>query len=106
MHRSKEFWTAAWKRAVRTVAQTLSASIPAGFIVTPAMVQSANWSIVWVVLAWLATGVLAGIASILTSIATGLPEIDSKKTLIERNYIDANGSVTRTEREELKNADN
>ena len=40
------------------------------------MVQQANWKVVYVVLAWLATGLISGVASILTSIATGLPEVE------------------------------
>ena len=70
-----DFIKAALIRALRTVCQTLAGALPVGFIITPTMVQNANWSMVYVVLAWLATGGLAGLASILTSIYTGLPEV-------------------------------
>ncbi len=70
-----DFIKAALIRALRTVCQTLASTLPVGFVITPVMVQDANWSMVYVVLAWLATGGLAGLASILTSIATGLPEV-------------------------------
>lgn len=75
--KSKEFWRAALVRALRTVAQTLAASLPAGIIITPVMVENADKSIIYVVVAWLATGLLAGVASLLTSIATGLPEVSA-----------------------------
>lgn len=70
-----DFFKAALIRALRTVCQTLASTLPVGFVITPVMVQDANWSMVYVVLAWLATGGLAGLASILTSVATGLPEV-------------------------------
>ena len=69
-----DFWKAAFIRAFRTICQTLASTLPVGFVVTPVMVQQANWSTVYVILAWLATGFLGGVASLLTSIATGLPE--------------------------------
>ena len=70
----KDFWKAAFIRAFRTICQTLASTLPVGFVVTPVMVQEANWSMVYMILAWLATGCLSGLASLLTSIATGLPE--------------------------------
>lgn len=70
-----DFFKAALIRALRTVCQTLASTLPVGFVITPVMVQDANWSMVYVVLAWLATGGLAGLASILTSVYTGLPEV-------------------------------
>lgn len=77
----KEFLKAAAIRAARTVAQTLASAIPVGFVITPVMIESANWSYLYIALAWLGTGLLSGIASFLTSIATGLPEVkESEKT--------------------------
>ena len=71
---NKQFWKAALIRALRTVCQSLASMLPAGFIITPVMVQNADWTIVYVVIAWLGTGLLAGLGSILTSVYTGLPE--------------------------------
>lgn len=77
----KEFLKAAAIRAARTVAQTLASAIPVGFVITPVMIESANWSYFYIVIAWLGTGLLSGLASFLTSIATGLPEVkENKKT--------------------------
>lgn len=59
----KKFLTAAAIRAVRTVAQTAIATIG-----TSAILSDVNWGIV------VSASVLAGILSILTSVATGLPE--------------------------------
>ena len=71
---SKEWWKKALVRAVKTMAQTLAGTLPMGFVVTPVMIQDANWTLVCIALAWLATGILGGIASLLTSLA-GLPEV-------------------------------
>lgn len=59
----KDFIRAAAIRAVRTIAQTAIAVIG-----TSAVLEEVNW---WAVLS---ASVLAGILSILTSVATGLPE--------------------------------
>jgi hypothetical protein len=71
------FWKAALIRALRTVAQELATTIPAGLIVTPVMIEKLDTSVLYIILAWLATGLLGGVVSILTSIATGLPEVDN-----------------------------
>lgn len=73
---SKNFWKAALIRAFRTVCQELATTIPAGLVVTPIMIQQLDISVLYVILAWLATALLGGVVSILTSIATGLPEVE------------------------------
>ena len=64
----KEFWKAAGSRAVRTMAQTAIATMG-----TSAFMQEINWYLVG------SASLLAGIISVLTSIATGLPEVEEKK---------------------------
>lgn len=59
-----EFWKAAGIRALRTICQTAVATIG-----TTAVIQDVNWILVG------SSSLLAGILSILTSIATGLPEV-------------------------------
>lgn len=61
---TKTFWKAALIRAVRTVCQTAIATIG-----TTAVLQDVNWILV------LSSSALAGLLSILNSIATGLPEV-------------------------------
>lgn len=86
---SNDFWKAALVRAGRTVAQVLAASIPADIAITATMIRNADWGVVALsVLAWLATGLLSGVASLLTSIKTGLPETETR---IEYRYMDENG---------------
>lgn len=65
---NKEFWISALIRAVRTIAQTAIATIG-----TSALIEEVNWLVV------LSASALAGILSILTSLATGLPEVEAKK---------------------------
>lgn len=62
-----EFIRAALIRAVRTVAQTAVATIG-----TSAVMSAVDWRMV------ASASVLAGILSVLTSIATGLPEVEGK----------------------------
>lgn len=61
----KKFIIAALIRALRTLAQTAVATIG-----TSALLSEVNW------IAVASASVLAAILSILTSIATGLPEVD------------------------------
>ena len=61
----KDFWVAALIRALRTLAQTAVATIG-----TSALLSEVNWGVV------ATASVLAAILSVLTSIATGLPEVD------------------------------
>ena len=63
----KDFWKAALVRSIRTIAQTA-----VGVIGTAALLSEVNW------LAVGSAALLAGILSLLTSIATGLPEVDEK----------------------------
>lgn len=64
----KEFWKAAGSRAVRTMAQTAIATMG-----TSAFMQDINWYLVG------SASLLAGLISVLTSIATGLPEVEGEK---------------------------
>lgn len=61
---NKEFWKAAVNRSIRTICQTAIAMIGT----TAVGVSDVNWKVV------LSASILAGLLSILNSIATGLPE--------------------------------
>ena len=63
----KKFLAAAGIRALRTLAQTAVATIG-----TSALLSEVNW------VAVASASVLAAILSLLTSIATGLPEVDKE----------------------------
>lgn len=62
---NKEFWKAAGIRAIRTICQTAIATIG-----TTALIEEVNWLLV------ASSAALAGLLSILNSIATGLPEVE------------------------------
>ena len=61
---TKNWWKAAGIRAVKTVAQTAAAAIG-----TTAVLSAVDWAVVG------STALLAGVLSLLTSIA-GLPEVE------------------------------
>lgn len=69
---TREFWESALIRAIRTVCQTAIATIG-----TAVVLVDVNWMYV------ISASALSGILSILTSIATGLPEVDLQKTLYD-----------------------
>ena len=75
---NKEFWKSALIRAIKTIAQTLLSTITVG-----QALSDINW------IAILSISVVAGICSILTSIVTGLPEVETDGELtIEKNEDD------------------
>lgn len=65
-----EFWKAAGIRALKTICQTAIASISTAVVLS---------DVPWVYV--LSASALSGILSVLTSIATGLPEVDLANTL-------------------------
>ena len=65
---TREFLKAAGKRAIKTVAQTAVATIG-----TSSYIGAVDWRLV------ASASLLAGILSLLTSVATGLPEVDKKE---------------------------
>lgn len=64
--KNKDFWKATAIRAIKTICQTAI-----GTIGTAAIISEVNWVYV------ASASLLAGILSVLTSIATGLPEVQN-----------------------------
>ena len=67
---TKDFWKATGIRALRTVCQTAIATIGTAMVIT-----DVNWMYV------ISASALSGLLSVLTSIATGLPEVQLEETL-------------------------
>ena len=65
---NNQFWKATLNRAVRTIAQTAVAMIG-----TSVVMSDVKWEMV------ISASLLSGILSVLTSISTGLPEVDYEK---------------------------
>lgn len=63
---NKSFWKATAIRAIKTICQTAIATIG-----TASLMSEVNWKVV------ISASILAGILSVLTSIVTGLPEVDT-----------------------------
>lgn len=63
--KSKNFWKATAIRAIKTICQAAIATIG-----TSTLISEVNWVLV------LSASGLAGLLSVLTSIATGLPEVE------------------------------
>jgi hypothetical protein len=63
--KNKKFWQATAIRAIKTICQTAIATIGTG-----KLVSEIDWKVV------ISASVVAGILSVLTSIVTGLPEVE------------------------------
>lgn len=72
-----EFWKATMIRAIKTVCQTAVATIGTAMVLT-----DVNWQMV------VSASILAGILSVLTSIATGLPEVELEEVLEDEEFGD------------------
>lgn len=63
--KNKAFWKATIIRAIKTICQTAIATIG-----TASLISEVNWLVVG------SASLLAGLLSVLTSIVTGLPEVE------------------------------
>lgn len=63
-------------RAIYTIGESLVSTIPAGFVITPVMIQSLDWSFLYVVLAWIGTALFAGFCAFVRAMVSGLPEVE------------------------------
>lgn len=88
---NKEYWKAILMRAWHAVWETAGATLPASIVITPAMIEHFDCKIFLVVLAWAATALLAGVFSIVKSLAAGVPEVQLAQTLYD---LDNKGEIT------------
>lgn len=91
---TKEFWDALLIRAIHAVWETAVATLPAGIVITPAMIAQFNWSTAkgWFIafLAWALSAIFAGVLSAIKSTKVGMPEVQLADTLYE---LDNDGEV-------------
>lgn len=90
---NRELLKAAWVRAYRSFLQAVVAQIPAGFVITPAMIEYFKVSYLYVVLAIIANAGLYALASFITCMLGGLPEVEYKKN-IDMNIPEPEGSYS------------
>ena len=88
---NKEYWKAILMRAWHAIWETAGATLPASIIITPAMIEHFDCKVFYVVLAWAATALLAGVFSIIKSLAAGVPEVQLAQTLYD---LDNKGEIT------------
>lgn len=72
---------AAWIRAYRSFLQAIVAQIPAGFVITPAMIQYFKIGYIYVIIAILCNAAIYGFTSFVTCMVGGLPEVNLSDTL-------------------------
>lgn len=80
---NKTLLKAAWVRAYRSFFQGIVSQIPAGFAVTPIMIQHFKISYVYVIIAILCNAALYAFASFVTCMVGGLPEAQLQETLYD-----------------------
>ena len=80
---NKDLVKAAWVRAYRSFFQAIVAQIPGGFVITPAMIQYFKIGYIYVILAVICNAALYGLASFITCIVGGLPEVQLEQTLYD-----------------------
>ena len=78
---NKTLLMASLTRAIRSFFQAIVAQIPAGFVITPAMLQYFQVGYVYVILAIFCNALLYAIVSFGTCIIGGLPEVEAGKVL-------------------------
>jgi len=76
------WWSAAWRRALKTFCQTAVSLIPVGV-----MISDVNWLVV------VSTSALAAILSLLTSVITTLPEVNDAPEIPDEIASDHGGDV-------------
>ena len=79
--KDKEYWKAILMRAWHAVWETAAATLPTTIVITPAMIEHFDISILIAVLAWVLTALVAGVISIIKSLAVGVPEADYQQSL-------------------------
>ena len=80
---NKELLKAAWVRAYRSFLQAIVAQIPAGFVITPAMIQYFKIGYIYIIVAIICNAAIYGFTSFVTCIVGGLPEVQLANTLYD-----------------------
>ena len=83
---TKDYWKKILIRAWHAVWETAAATLPATIVITPAMIQEFDKSLLLVIAAWAATALVAGGVSIIKSLAIGIPEAEKIENEIQTSY--------------------
>lgn len=79
----KKFWQALLSRAEHAIWQSAVSTLPATIVITPAMIEHFNLEtakgVLYIVLAWAGTAILAGVLSAVKSMKVGMPEVELLK---------------------------
>ena len=100
---TKDYWKKILIRAWHAVWETAAATLPATIVITPAMIEHFDKSVLVAVAAWMATAIVAGAVSVVKSLAIGIPEAKRDSEIQTRFNADGLAANEEVEIDETEN---
>lgn len=100
---TKDYWKKILIRAWHAVWETAAATLPATIVITPAMIEHFDKSLLVAVAAWLATALAAGVVSIIKSLAIGIPEAKNGSEVQNKVNLDTEEELYEVDTYEAEN---